>query len=86
MGIQKSENLSYLQKWYLDLKPATITFYNSKTEVRIVEPSYVAVSIQSGGAVPPGRIPLDRPLAVGKAALSYQNTQEIGRASCRERV
>ncbi len=76
MGIQKSENLSYLQKWYLDLKPATITFYNSKTEARIVEPSYVAVSIQSGGAVPPGRIPLGRPLAVGKAALSYQNTQD----------
>ena len=80
---QKDGCFGYLQNWYLDFKPSTITFYNMKTGARIVEPSYVAVKIQrklsppSDRSNPASAVPLGQPFAVGKEALSYQNTQDV---------
>ena len=45
MVISENKNYGYLYRWYLDLKPSMITFYNTKTGERIVEPSYVAMEI-----------------------------------------
>ncbi len=75
MGIEKKKTFGYFQKWYLDLKPSTVTFYHTKTETRIVEPSYVAVPLQTAGAVPNHTL-LGQPLAAGKAALAYQGTPD----------
>lgn len=82
----KGENYGYIEKWYLDLKPSTITFYNTKTGERVEEPSYVAVEIkgrrsytdpETGKTIPTGRILLGQPLAEGKRALAYQGRQDV---------
>jgi len=70
----KDGGLGYFQPWYFDLKPSTITFHNSKSGERIVEPSYVAVEMDKTS---PGLISLGRPLAVGKAALAYQDDPNV---------
>ena len=86
MVISENKDYGYLQKWYLDLKPSMITIYNTKTGVRIVEPSYVAMEIkgersytdpETGKMVPSGDILLGKPLAVGKKALAYQGRQDM---------
>jgi len=49
--------------WYQEFPPAEITVHNLKTGTRIQEPSLVAVA----------RAAPEKPAAVGRAALAYEN-------------
>ena len=86
MVISENKNYGYLYRWYLDLKPSMITFYNTKTGERIVEPSYVAMEIkgertytdpETGKTIPSEVLLLGPPLAVGKKALAYQGRRDM---------
>lgn len=86
MVTAKTENHGYLDKWYLDLEPSTITFYDTKTSMRIVDLSYMAMEVkkspapvdpETGREAPTKTILLGQPLAVGRKALAYQGRPDV---------
>ncbi len=63
--------------WQFHFQPSNVTVYNTKTGACVEEPSYVAVSTAEKGTVPGRFASTGRVLEVGKAALVYQNTENV---------
>lgn len=76
-----------VEDWSLCFPPASITIHNTKTGAQIQEPSLVAANMRSveqqaedpytGETETIAYTVLDRYIAAGRAALAYQNRQDV---------